>query len=77
MNISLDGSMYSNPLFVKGVAESLLLPTDRKRLAEIRPVQTTEWSMVHVFQIRHVVTFDVKILLSIEINVLCLCRVRQ
>ena len=70
-----DGSVYSNPSFVKGIVDSLLLPADHKRLAEIGLVQATEWSMTHIYQVQRVVTFDVEILLSVELNVLCLRRV--
>ena len=38
VTLPADGSAYSDPSFVKDVAESLLLPTDRKRLNNIRPV---------------------------------------
>ena len=37
-----DGSAYSDPSFVKDATEALLLPADRKRLAEINLVQSAE-----------------------------------
>ena len=37
-----DGSAYSDPSFVKDATEALLFPVDRKRLAEIGPMQSTE-----------------------------------
>lgn len=40
MNLPLDGSTYSNPSFIKGVVDDLLLPADRKRFVDIRPAQT-------------------------------------
>ena len=56
VNVSLpsDASAYLDSSFLKGIAKSLLLPTDRKRLTDIESVQTTEWSMAHVFQVQHV-----------------------
>ena len=51
VNLQSDGSTYFDLSFVNGVAESLLLPADHKRLAEIGLVQTVEWSMAHVFQV--------------------------
>ncbi len=44
-----DGSAYSDPSFVKDATEALLLPTDRKRLTEIGPVQSAEWSLAHAY----------------------------
>ena len=40
MNVCLpsDGSAYSDTSFIKGIVESLLLPADRKRFANIGPV---------------------------------------
>ena len=46
-----DGSVYSNPSFVKDVTEALLLSTDRKRLNEIGPVRSAEWSLAHAYQV--------------------------
>ena len=53
LTISLlaDGFAYSDPSFVKELSETLLLPTDRKRLADIGPVQSVEWSMAHIYQV--------------------------
>ncbi|KAL5580186.1 hypothetical protein UlMin_012628 [Ulmus minor] len=45
-----DGSVYSDPSFVKDATEALLLPEDRKRLSEIGPVQSAEWSCAHAYQ---------------------------
>ena len=45
------GSTYSDPSFVKDVTEGLILPADRKRLNEIGPVKTTEWSLAHAYQL--------------------------
>ena len=47
-----DGSAYSDPSFVKEVTEALLLPVDQKRLAEIGPMQSAEWSCAHSYQVR-------------------------
>ena len=38
VTLPLDGSMYSNPSFIKGVANDLLLLTDRRRFADIGQV---------------------------------------
>ena len=45
------GSTYSDPLFVKDITEGLLLPADQKRLNEIGPVKTAEWSLAHAYQV--------------------------
>ncbi|KAL5565346.1 hypothetical protein UlMin_028510 [Ulmus minor] len=45
-----DGSVYSDPSFVKDATEAFLLPADRKRLSEIGPVQAAEWSCAHAYQ---------------------------
>ncbi len=47
-----EGSAYSDPSFVNEVTEGILLPADRKRLTEIGPVKTTEWSLAHAYQVR-------------------------
>ena len=47
-----DGCAYSDPSFVKYVTEVLLLPADRKRLAEIGPIQSAEWSLAHTYLVR-------------------------
>ena len=44
-----DGSTYSYPLFVKGIADSLLLQANHKGLAKIGPVLPAEWSMAHIY----------------------------
>ena len=46
VTLPAEGSAYLDPSFVKEVTEGLLLPTDRRRLNEIRPVKTAEWSLV-------------------------------
>ena len=53
LTISLltDGSAYSDPSFVKELSETLLLPADHKRLIDIGPVQSVEWSMAHLYQV--------------------------
>ena len=45
------GTAYSDPLFVKDVTECLHLPADQKRLNEIGPIKTTEWSLAHAYQV--------------------------
>ena len=52
MALPIDGSAYSDPSFVKELTEGLLLLADRKRLNEIRPVKSVEWSMAHAYQVR-------------------------
>ena len=52
-----DGSAYSDPSFVKEATKALLLPVDRKRLAEIGPVQSAEWSCAHAYQVRMCMSF--------------------
>ena len=51
MTVSLpdDWSAYSDPSFVRDITEVLLLPADRKRLNEIGPVQSAEWSLAHAY----------------------------
>ena len=49
VNHPLDGSTYSDPSFIKGVADDLLLPADRK--TDIGLVQTAEWGLAHAYQI--------------------------
>ena len=46
-----DGSAYSDMSFVRDVVDTLLLPADRKRLTDIRQVQSAEWSMAHIYQV--------------------------
>ena len=46
----VEWSTYSDPLFVNIVTEGMLLPADRTRLNEIKPVKTTEWSLAHAYQ---------------------------
>ena len=38
VHLPLDGSAYSDPSFIKGVADNLLLPSDRKRFIKICPM---------------------------------------
>ena len=66
-----DGSAYSDPSFVKDGTEALLLPVDRKRLAEIGLVQSAGWSLAHVYQVRILyVVFDVFVYLTLLVLVL-------
>ena len=53
MTVSLpaDGSAYFDPSSVKDVTEGLLLLADRKRLNEIGPVYSAEWSLAHAYQV--------------------------
>ena len=51
VSLPADGSAYSDPSFVRELSETLLLPADRKRLADIGPVQSVEWSMAHLYQV--------------------------
>ena len=53
LTISLlsDGSAYSDPSFVKELSETLLLPADHKKLVDIGPVQSVEWSMAYLYQV--------------------------
>ena len=46
-----NGSAYSDPSFVRDVADTLLLPADHKRLTDIGLVQSAEWSMAHIYNI--------------------------
>lgn len=46
-----EGSAYSDPSFVNEVTEGMLLPADWRRLTEIGPVKTTEWSLAHAYQV--------------------------
>ena len=46
-----EGSAYSDPSFVNEVTDCMLLPVDRRRLNEIGPVKTTEWSLAHAYQV--------------------------
>ena len=75
MALLSNGSAYSDPSFIKGIANFLLSPVKRNRLVEIGPIQAAKWSMAHIYQVRRVVNFDVEILLSVELNVLFMCRV--
>ena len=53
VTLPAEGSAYSDPSFVKEVTEGLLLPADRRRLNEIGPVKTAEWSLAHAYQVCH------------------------
>ena len=44
-----DGSANSDPSFIKEATEALLLPAYWKRLANIGPVQSAEWSFAHAY----------------------------
>ena len=67
-----DGSTYSDPSFVKDATEALLLPADQKRLAEIRPMQSAEWSLAHAYQVRMCMSFPMSCLLNFA-NLFDLC----
>ena len=58
MTLLVKGSAYSDPSFVNDVTEGLLLPADQKRLNEIGPVKTTEWSLAHAYQVNIYVISD-------------------
>ena len=51
VTLPTEESAYSDPSFVKEVTEGLLLPTDQKRLNEIGPMKTVEWSLAHAYQV--------------------------
>ena len=51
VNLPFDGSAYSDPSFIKGVADDLLLLADCKRFADIGPVQTAKWGLAHAYQV--------------------------
>jgi len=51
VSLPADGSAYFDPSFIKELSDSLLLPVDRKRLVDIGPVQSVEWSMAHLYQV--------------------------
>ena len=51
VTLPAEGSAYSNPSFVNEVMEGLLLPADRRRLNEIGPVKTAEWTLAHAYQV--------------------------
>ena len=51
VSLPADSSAYSDPSFIKELSETLLLPADRKRLVDIGPVQSVEWSMAHIYQV--------------------------
>ena len=46
-----EGSAYSDPSFVNEVTEGMLLLADWRRLNEIGPMKTTEWSLAHTYQV--------------------------
>ena len=54
---------------MKDVTEGLLLPADRKRLNEIGPVKTTEWSLAHAYQVNIYVISDYS--LFVLFNIIC------
>ena len=51
VNFPAEGSTYSDPSFVNEVTEGMRLPADWRRLNEIGPVKTTEWSHAHAYQV--------------------------
>lgn len=59
-----DGSAYSDPSFVKVVTKALLLLADQKRLDEIGPVQSAEWSLAHAYQVRMCMSFPMSCVLN-------------
>ena len=63
MTLPAKGSAYSDPSFVKDVTEGLLLPADRKRLSEIGPVKSAEWSLAHTYKY---VVFEVSLCVVYE-----------
>ena len=52
VTLPAEGSAYSDPSFVKEVTEAFRLLADHKRLNEIGPVQSTEWSLAYTYQLR-------------------------
>ena len=52
VSLPVDGSAYSDPSFFKEVTEVLLLLADRKRLTDIGPIQSVEWSLAYIYQVR-------------------------
>ena len=51
MSLPSYGYAYSDPSFVKDIADSLLLLADRKRFMNIGPIQMAKWSLVHIYQV--------------------------
>ena len=51
VTLPAEGCAYSDPSFVKDVTDALLLPADCKRLNEIGPMQSAEWSLAHCYQV--------------------------
>ena len=51
VHLPLDGSAYSDSLFIKGVADDLFLLVDHRRFTDIGPVQTAEWGLAHAYQV--------------------------
>ena len=51
VSLLVAGSAYSDPSFVKELFETLIMPADRKRLADIGPIQSVEWSMAYIYQV--------------------------
>ena len=51
VSLPVAGSAYSDPSFVKELSETFLLPTDRKRLADIGPIQSVKWRVAHIYQV--------------------------
>ena len=72
--LPMERSAYSDPSFVREIADTLLLSADYRRLIEIGLVQPVEWSMAHIYKVRRVINFIPLIYLCVESNVLCLCR---
>ena len=55
------GFTYSDPSFLKDVTDGLLMPADRKRLNEIGPVKTAEWSLAHAYQVSVIVISEISL----------------
>ena len=53
VTIPADGFAYFDLSFFKDMSESLLLPTNRKRLNDIGPVQSAEWSLAHAYKVSY------------------------
>ena len=69
-----DGSAYSDPSFLKDATEALLLPADRKRLTEIGPVQSAEWSCAHAYQVQMCMSFPELFLFNFANILTFVCR---
>ena len=61
-------STYLDPFFLQSAANAILLPANRKRLSNIRPIYAAEWGITHLFQVT--LNLDIVVLkfLSMECN---------